>query len=631
MVNMATIRLKNAILDGIRYEWMKYLQIAILWWGTAGCLACGSSVADGAEAVGERMEAKVSSSMVSGAAHEPAVRLTRNIVDESAGNLPCFRIDTPAAIYYIETTGAGLSSLIDRDGNDWIGFHPEPGSGAGGEYRGFPNAVHRQDGSYFHPMNEGTDPSTVEAVFESPERVTLRAASESNTWLAQWDFYPTHCTFSLLKMPAGHRYWILYEGAPGGGYDDTDWWMTSASDRRQPLTVPHDGDIPDPEWIAFGDPAVERTLALLHHQDDSHPDRFYQMEHKMTVFGFGRAGLTKFLDSVPRRFSIGFLETTHPQVIAEHMERWQKDLYRETVEAPSGDKRTIMNTEGLVAFWDFGEPAKQSRLSSGPTHPHPLRETHGPIERVEGGPFSGYAAELNGSNWFRIPYEETGDLNIGGPNAEVSMIAFVKLKKVEKTTVAGMWSEGKGARDDTGTRQYALLLDMPMYGGSRNVTPHVSSEGGVTRRADGSAFPWCVDYAASVSTVPVDEWVSLGFTYDGNWIKAFYNGVFEPRPLRPEEDGRTDRYFTREGPDGGDRGMNPYYHGRGIFRFDPTRTYDPPKIDPPDFTIGARYAVGSYLKEAMRGSIGGLAVFNRSLSDEEMLTLHRSARLERLR
>ena len=29
----------------------------------------------------------------------------------------------------------------------------------------------------------------------------------------------------------------------------------------------------------------------------------------MTVFGFGRKGIEKYLDSVPQRFSIGFLET----------------------------------------------------------------------------------------------------------------------------------------------------------------------------------------------------------------------------------------------------------------------------------------------------------------------------------
>lgn len=51
-------------------------------------------------------------------------------------------------------------------------------------------------------------------------------------------------------------------------------------------------------------------LLLLHHEDDNHPDRFYQMNRQMTVFGFGRQGLNKFLDKPLRRFSLRFLETT---------------------------------------------------------------------------------------------------------------------------------------------------------------------------------------------------------------------------------------------------------------------------------------------------------------------------------
>jgi len=297
---------------------------------------------------------------------------------------------------------------------------------------------------------------------------------------------------------------------------------------------------------------------------------------------------------------------------------------------PVGNPSIIKSTTGLVAFWDFSEPSGESRVSEGGNQTHALQEVHGPIERIDTGPFSGYSARLDGSQWFYIPYEETGNLNISGPNAEVSMIAFVKLDKALKTTIAGMWSEGKGKHDDTGTRQYALLLDMPAYGGARQVTPHISAEGGVTQRADGSKFPWNVDYAASVSEVETDKWISVGFTYDGKYIKAYYNGKFEPRELNPKADRRGDPYFTSEGPNGGDRGMNPYYHGRGIFQYDPEKNYDPPKIDPADFTVGARYAVGSFTKEAMQGAIGGLAVFDRALSDEEMMAIHNSAHLNQL-
>jgi hypothetical protein len=296
--------------------------------------------------------------------------------------------------------------------------------------------------------------------------------------------------------------------------------------------------------------------------------------------------------------------------------------------APSGDVKPVLEIPDLIAFWTFGEPAGAARLSLVGETKFPLVEKNGPIERVAGGPFSGYAAKLSGKNYLALPYAKTGDLNIAGPEAQVTVVAFVKLDKVAKTSVAGMWSEGKGAHDDAGTRQYGLMVDMPAYGGTHNVTPHVSSEGGVTRRADGSKFPWCVDYACSVSRVPAKQWVSVGFTYDAKYLKAFYNGICEPRALKPEADKRTDRYFTQEGPDGGDRGMNPYYHGRGIFRFDPQAKYDPAKISPPDFLVGARYAGGSLLSEPMQGAIGGLAVFDRALSDDEMLRIHQAAKLD---
>jgi hypothetical protein len=245
------------------------------------------------------------------------VTLTRDAVDESAGNVPCLKIDTPTATYYLEKVGAGLSSLIDKGGQDWIGFHSRAGSRASGEYRGFPNAVHRQDGSFFHPKNNGTDPSDVKVVHESAERITILATSGTKTWQGRWDFFPTHCTFTMTRMPPDRRYWILYEGTPGGEYDDSDWWMTSAIKGNQPLTTTHEGDIPAPEWIVFGDRELDRVLFLLHHEDDDKIDRYHQMDKSMTVFGFGRKGLTKYLDTVPRSFSIGFLETTdHARVSA---------------------------------------------------------------------------------------------------------------------------------------------------------------------------------------------------------------------------------------------------------------------------------------------------------------------------
>ncbi len=298
---------------------------------------------------------------------------------------------------------------------------------------------------------------------------------------------------------------------------------------------------------------------------------------------------------------------------------------------PQGNAAAVKRVPGLVAFWTFGEEAGHPRLSQGTKHQHPLSEVSGPIPRVAGGPFSGYSAELNGKQYFRIPYAETGDLNISGPNAQVSMFAVVRIVNLRQSrTIAGMWSEGKGANDDTGTRQYALLMNMPTYGGPNKLVPHISSEGGVSRRADGSAFPWCCDYATTAHEVPTEKWCTLGFTYDSQYIRAYLNGKLDELQLDPAPHKRTDRYFTHEGPNGKDRGMNPYFHGRGIFRYDAEKHAQTKPGGGSDFTVGARYAVGKMLGEATIGRFGGLAVFNRALSDDEMRQLHQAAAVEQL-
>jgi putative heme-binding domain-containing protein len=252
---------------------------------------------------------------------KPAIRFTENASDESAGGLAAYKIETPSGTYFLEKSGAGLSSMLDKEGNDWLGFRPDAGSGAAGEYRGFPNAVHKQEGSYFHPRNQGTDPARTKVEQVSDDLVTITAESSNGLWACRYDFFATHCTFTMTRMPANKKYWALYEGTPGGEYDDHDWWMTSAVRERQPLTENHEGDIPSPEWVAFGDKRLDRSLFLLHHEDDQHADRFYAMQKKMTVFGFGRQGVEKLIDNVPQRFSIGFLETTEHRAIAKEVSR----------------------------------------------------------------------------------------------------------------------------------------------------------------------------------------------------------------------------------------------------------------------------------------------------------------------
>lgn len=106
------------------------------------------------------------------------VSLTHGI-DASAGGDPAYVITTPTATYYLEKQGGGLSSIVDIDGVDWLGFNKQSGTGWKGEYRGFPNAVHKQDGSYFHAMNDKTDLSTSIITKQTENHITILFTSNN--------------------------------------------------------------------------------------------------------------------------------------------------------------------------------------------------------------------------------------------------------------------------------------------------------------------------------------------------------------------------------------------------------------------------------------------------------------------
>lgn len=246
----------------------------------------------------------------------PTVQLSEG-ADLSAGGDLAYIITTPNATYYLEKQGGGLSSMLDRDGIDWLGFHKAPGSGHKGEYRGFPNAVHKQDGNYFHAMNAKTDPSTTKVELVSDTHVRIGVVSGNGKWEAQYDFFTDRLDFTMRKVSPGYKYWVQYEGIPGGEMDDTDFRYASADTARHPINEPFIGDLPAPEWMAFGDANASRMIYLLHHEDDTHPDDYVSRPH-MTVLGIGRRNKDKYLTS-PQKFSIGFIESTEHDVIADAM------------------------------------------------------------------------------------------------------------------------------------------------------------------------------------------------------------------------------------------------------------------------------------------------------------------------
>ena len=62
------------------------------------------------------------------------------------------------------------------------------------------------------------------------------------------------------------------------------------------------------EWLYFADPDVNRSLFLVQHEDDEAIDSYWPMNDEMTVFGFGRKGLKKFMKTVPTQFTVGLCD-----------------------------------------------------------------------------------------------------------------------------------------------------------------------------------------------------------------------------------------------------------------------------------------------------------------------------------
>jgi hypothetical protein len=253
----------------------------------------------------------------------------------------------------------------------------------------------------------------------------------------------------------------------------------------------------------------------------------------------------------------------------------------------------IKTTEGLIALGDFKEKPGRSRKAYGKGK-FPLKEFNGKIERINEGPLSGFSALFKDSMYMKLPHDKTGALNIYGKSQAITVMAWVKWKG-NTGFVGGMWNEYK----DGGKRQYGLFVNLPYYNGSENVCGHISYTGKPT-----PPFPYSIDYSASKQKIQINEWQCIAFTYDGNYIKSYLDGNFEKR------DAELISHIIGfdDFPQGLRHSKNPYYFPDGIGN------------NGSDFTVG-----GVLLKSGMgnlfNGQIGGLAVFNRALSNYEIKNL----------
>jgi hypothetical protein len=223
-------------------------------------------------------------------------------IDENAsdGGQAAFRVDGPGVSMYLQTEAGAISSMIDKDYLDWVDWNFT--AGAGGTYRGIPNAIYPE--SNFHP---GAQNAISTVLSKGPLKVSVRTVTSNNAWEARWEFYSRYATLTVVKMD--HPYWLLYEGVPGGTLEPATDFMYRADGQKKFLNETWNEDMPGDEWVYFGDPALNRTLFFAHHENDAGKDLYKSLSDTMTVFGFGRdeSTLSGELNSVPQHMTMGFI------------------------------------------------------------------------------------------------------------------------------------------------------------------------------------------------------------------------------------------------------------------------------------------------------------------------------------
>lgn len=233
---------------------------------------------------------------------------------------PHYKISTPSATYLFDRAGGGFSSIIDKEGLDWISFQKDstvatyPKSG-GGWYRGLPNAVFgNDDGGCGHPGHE-------KAVSEKTGNNIITTKSKSGLWEWTWTFYKDYVVWNVTKTDPNYFYWLLYEGTIAGSWNklENKYWGTDKI-LNAPVKDFYKNESPSElmNWVFFGDKTVNRTLYIAQKNTDDIYDMAGFLGDKkegmnvssngMIVAGLGRDKRGKPAMNQPNTFKIGFVE-----------------------------------------------------------------------------------------------------------------------------------------------------------------------------------------------------------------------------------------------------------------------------------------------------------------------------------
>jgi uncharacterized repeat protein (TIGR02543 family) len=245
------------------------------------------------------------------------VTLTTSSSDESIG---AYKIQATTGTLYIHKGSGGVSSYNDLNGADWVSWKNV--TGAGGKFRGIPNAGGGTNDGIFHP-GSGNMTSTV--LNSGPVKVTLhflgkKIQGDTQRWEGTFEIYPNYTVFTMVKTkvsPAkAYPFWFLYEGTPGGLLEPNTDFVVRSNGLQNLAGQTWNGDLPDEEWAYVADPNAGnggRAIYFINHTDDTHNDTYSTDTGKlMTILGFGRQDSSPLLESssAPRQFIFGLMDET---------------------------------------------------------------------------------------------------------------------------------------------------------------------------------------------------------------------------------------------------------------------------------------------------------------------------------
>ncbi|MEK3724530.1 LamG-like jellyroll fold domain-containing protein [Paenibacillus sp. FSL H8-0034] len=252
----------------------------------------------------------------------------------------------------------------------------------------------------------------------------------------------------------------------------------------------------------------------------------------------------------------------------------------------AGDRAAsaVLNVPGLVTFWDFQEPQGELPVSKGKEQ-YVLEEGGSAIFKGNEGVFGPVSANILNGQWYRIARNDCPSLDFHGKTAFTICTWLKRSGDYESTkceAVVGMWDETDKHR------QYCMFLNLRIWESAQQLCGHVSAEGGPT-----PDYKYCMSAAIGQTEVSFGDWHFAVFTYDGEYAKVFLDGQLDER-----------------------ESFNPYSYPKELHNGG---------VGGSDFTVAGVNRSGE-MGNFYEGLMGGLAIYDRCLSADEIAALHQETR-----